>query len=73
MIPHHAQPLMTMMENFRKKFMKHLRKRYENALKWPTDIPPAIRRQLQRNQMDGRYFNSLRCGEWEFKVVDGRR
>ncbi|KAL5774309.1 hypothetical protein ACOSP7_011866 [Xanthoceras sorbifolium] len=60
MIPHRAQPLMTMMENVRRKFMKRLRKRYEDALKWPTDIPPAIRRQLQRNQTDGRYFDPLR-------------
>ncbi|KAH7548595.1 hypothetical protein JRO89_XS14G0176700 [Xanthoceras sorbifolium] len=73
MIPHRAQPLMIMMENVRRKFMKRLRKRYEDTLKWPTDIPPAIRRQLQRNQTDERYFDPLRCGEWEVKVVDGRR
>ncbi|KAL5749534.1 hypothetical protein ACOSP7_024137 [Xanthoceras sorbifolium] len=68
-----ALPMLTMMENIRRKIMKRIHRRYEAALKWETNIPPAITRQMQKAQQKGRYLDPLQCGEWEFEVVDGER
>ncbi|KAL5765757.1 hypothetical protein ACOSP7_016374 [Xanthoceras sorbifolium] len=68
-----ALSMLTMMENIRRKIMKRIHRRYEAALKWATNIPPAITMQMQKAQQKGRYLDPLQCGEWEFEVVDGER
>ncbi|KAK2640738.1 hypothetical protein Ddye_022501 [Dipteronia dyeriana] len=41
-----ALPMLTMMERVRRKFMKRIRDRYENALSWESKIPPIVIRML---------------------------
>ncbi|KAL5745525.1 hypothetical protein ACOSP7_026671 [Xanthoceras sorbifolium] len=62
--------MLTMMENIRRKLMKHIHIRHEAALKWESNIPPKINRLIQKAQQKGRYLDPLQCGEWEFEVLD---
>ncbi|TXG51874.1 hypothetical protein EZV62_021043 [Acer yangbiense] len=68
-----AQPLLTMMENVRRKFMKRMQDRYEAAMSWEGNIPPKINKLLQKTQQKGRYLDPLRCDQLEFEVVYGTR
>ncbi|KAL5738808.1 hypothetical protein ACOSP7_031569 [Xanthoceras sorbifolium] len=65
--------MLTMIENIIKKLMKCIYVRHETGLKWESSIPPAINRLLQKVQHKRKYLDPLRCGEWEFEVVDGKR
>ncbi|KAK0604446.1 hypothetical protein LWI29_015777 [Acer saccharum] len=40
---------------------------------WESNIPPTVNKKLQEAQKKGRYLDPLRCGEWEFEVVDENR
>ncbi|KAK2654449.1 hypothetical protein Ddye_014305 [Dipteronia dyeriana] len=42
-------------------------------MRWESNIPPAINRKLQIAQLKGRYMDQLRCGEYEFEIIDKNR
>ncbi|KAL5861693.1 hypothetical protein ACOSQ4_002989 [Xanthoceras sorbifolium] len=42
-------PMLTMMENIRRKLMKRIHKRHEAVLKWDSAIPPTINKFYERD------------------------
>jgi hypothetical protein len=65
--------MLTILETVRRKLMKCIHERFEVAMHWESNIPPAVNKKLQEAQKKGRYLDPLRCGEWEFEVVDENR
>ncbi|KAI9156325.1 hypothetical protein LWI28_004375 [Acer negundo] len=38
-----------------------------------SNIPPAVNQKLQKAQLKGRYLDPLRCGEYEFEIINNDR
>ncbi|XP_027156653.1 uncharacterized protein LOC113757707 [Coffea eugenioides] len=68
-----GQPILTLVEGLRKKFMKKLHKRYQKACTWTSTIPKNIIEKLKKISIHSRRYSLQMTSKDLFEVTDGER
>ncbi|TXG65182.1 hypothetical protein EZV62_006457 [Acer yangbiense] len=63
-------PILTFMEEYRRKIMRRIQKRHDQCIKWETILPPVIHKRLEVIKKEARYIIPIWAGEDEYEVKD---
>ena len=51
---HRSKPVLTLLENIRRKVMRRIHRRHEKAVGWTFNVPPTVRKRLEVNKKESR-------------------
>ncbi|KAI9160652.1 hypothetical protein LWI28_010346 [Acer negundo] len=66
-----AQPTLSLMESIRRKVMRRMNKRLEDAKNWSSVLPPLVNKKLTERQDEARFVDVLCASDNEYEVRDG--
>ncbi|KAK1550055.1 hypothetical protein Q3G72_012922 [Acer saccharum] len=64
------QPVLTLLENLRRKVMKRMHKMRTECTRWSTKLPPVVHRTLEKLRQEGRSMQVLSANDFEFEILD---
>ncbi|KAI9174078.1 hypothetical protein LWI28_011645 [Acer negundo] len=62
-----------MFENLRRKMMKRMNKRLQDAAKWGSVLPPLVAKKVAESQDPGRFLQVIPASDAEYEVKDGNK
>ena len=51
---HRSKPVLTLLENIRRKVMRRIHRRHEKAVGWTFNVPSTVRKRLEVNKKESR-------------------
>ncbi|KAI9194723.1 hypothetical protein LWI28_008666 [Acer negundo] len=63
-------PALMLLESLRRKMMKRMYKRLEDARKWSSNLPPLVAKKLAERQDEGRFVIVLCASDTEYEVKE---
>lgn len=70
---HRSQPVLTLLENVRRKVMRRIHRRKEKGLSWTFQVPPNVRKSLELAKKDSRKCELFVAGGPLFEVKEKSR
>ncbi|KAK3221869.1 hypothetical protein Dsin_008894 [Dipteronia sinensis] len=68
--PFRGMPVLSLLEQIRRKQMRRIKKRHDQCLQWATTLPPAIHKRLEDIKKEARHIIPIWAGEDEYEVKD---
>ncbi|KAL5826558.1 hypothetical protein ACOSQ4_018355 [Xanthoceras sorbifolium] len=68
-----GQLALTMFENIRRKMMKRIHKRLQDAAKWGSGLPPLVSKKVALSQDKWRFVQVMCASNVEYEVKDGNK
>ncbi|KAK2652072.1 hypothetical protein Ddye_011928 [Dipteronia dyeriana] len=63
-------PTLMLLESLRRKMMKRMYKRLEDARKWSSNLPPLVAKKLAKSQDESRFVTVLCASDTEYRVKE---
>ncbi|KAK2638316.1 hypothetical protein Ddye_026111 [Dipteronia dyeriana] len=63
-------PALMLLESLRRKMMKRMYKRLEDARKWSSNLPPPVAKKLVERQDEGRFMTVLCASDTKYEVKE---
>ncbi|TXG57639.1 hypothetical protein EZV62_015468 [Acer yangbiense] len=63
-------PILTFMEEYRRKIMRRIQKMHDQCIKWETILPPVIHKRLKVIKKEARHIIPIWAAEDEYEVKD---